>query len=207
MIPLATAAPAYAQGADSAAEPGAAEALAGALASVAGAAVLAVVWCVSNAINVLLLVAPGFAVPVLKGFRASVAGGLAALEAVHPLLGLIAAAAVALFCALVVRWSFRLTVWGTLFSFDLLTRRWRRPDPRLAGRDGHPRARAFAAGRARQILRVPKRALGTLELGPGGLRFSWRRFLTLPARGADPRSRHYPEARHNPGLGRAGPAG
>ncbi|MDR3154495.1 MAG: hypothetical protein LBW85_09590 [Deltaproteobacteria bacterium] len=156
---------------------GAWAAAAQAVAAVAGAAVFAVTWCVANVVNVLLLVSPAFAAPVLKGGRAAAAGALAALQAVHPLLGLAASLLVVLLCILVVRWSFRFTVWGTLFSFDLLTRRWRIPDPALAWEGAGLGAQAFAGHEAARLLGVPKRSLGTLRVRDGALRFAWRRFL------------------------------
>ncbi|MDR1081597.1 MAG: hypothetical protein LBQ79_11740 [Deltaproteobacteria bacterium] len=166
-------APAYAQ--TGAADP-ATSALAAGIASVCGTLIYAVVWCVSNSINVLLLVAPSFAAPFLKAMRLAVAGGLTALGAAHPVLGLLAALAVVILSAIVVGWSFRLTVWGFRFSFDLVFLRWRRIDPELLRRDGPPMVKAFATGMARKLLRIPKRAYGRLVAREGYLFFEYRRF-------------------------------
>jgi hypothetical protein len=173
LAPLIFSAPAYAQA--GAADP-ATSALASAIASVCGTLVYAVVWCVSNSINVLLLVAPSFAAPFLKGMRVAVAGGLTALGAAHPLLGLLAAAAVVLLSVIAVGWAYRLTVWGVRFSFDLVFFRWRRPDPELLRGDGPPRVKAFATASAKKMLKIPKRAYGRLVARDGGLHFEYRRF-------------------------------
>jgi hypothetical protein len=173
--PLLFASPAFAQG--GASDPALVSALASAMAHACGTVVFAVVWCVSNSINVLLLLAPSFAAPFLKGFRLAVAGGLAGLGAVHPLLGLVGAIAVIIVCVALVRWSYKLTAWGIGFSFDLVFLRWRRPDPALSGGNGTPRARAYATGAARRRLRVPKRASGILEARDGQLFFRYRRLL------------------------------
>ncbi|MDR1395131.1 MAG: hypothetical protein LBK52_03035, partial [Deltaproteobacteria bacterium] len=139
-------------------------------ASLVSGLVYAVIWCVSNSINVICLLAPALAAPILKGFRVLLTGGLIGLNAVHPLLGLAGALLIIAVSFICLRWSFRLTVWGWLFSYDLLLRRWRR-------KPGTSRWPAFAGSRARKQLRIPKRSYGYLEFQNETLAFHWRPFL------------------------------
>ncbi len=166
---------AYAQDGAAAAPPDPAwiTAASGVLASICGTALYAAVWFVSNTVNVLCIVAPGVAVPVLKSFRLAVVGLLYSLAAIHPLLGLAATLLVIFLSLLVFRWSFRFTVWGFLLTFDLLGRRWRK-------RPVGDRVPAFGGSGARRALGVPKRTLGWLSLSEGALVFRYRRFLLFP---------------------------
>jgi hypothetical protein len=128
------------------------------------------VWCVSNTINILCLLAPSFVAIFLKGFRVTILGSLLAFNAIHPVLGLIFSLLIILGCLIFFRWSFRLTVWGILFSFDLLLRRWRKkplPGP----------VPVFAGPLAAKELKIPKRTYGSLKYIGGVLTFSFRRFL------------------------------
>ncbi|MDR1873033.1 MAG: hypothetical protein LBS60_14125 [Deltaproteobacteria bacterium] len=149
---------------------------AGLLAAFCGTIVYWVIWCVSNSINVLCLLAPSLAAPVLKGFRALLTGTILGLGAIHPLLGLLASIIVIVISIVLVRWSFKLTVWGLLFSFDLVFRRWRKPDPPSDA------IWAFASGRAKKTLKIPKRTFGRLVLADDGLFFYYRRFLLFKTR-------------------------
>ncbi|MDR1084309.1 MAG: hypothetical protein LBP22_05470 [Deltaproteobacteria bacterium] len=142
----------------------------GILATTAGALIYIVVWCVSNTINILCLLAPALAAPLLKGFRLVLLGGLLGLNAIHPVLGLIGAVIIIIFSLIVFRWSFKLTVWGLLFSFDLIFRRWRRkPVQGLIP--------AFAGPLAKKNLKIPKRSAGYLLYENGTLLFRYRPFL------------------------------
>ena len=151
------------------------------LAAIASVLVYAVIWLVSNTVNMLCLIAPGFCAPILKSFRTLVAGSVVALTAIHPLIGIAACLIIFLISLILFRWSLRLTVWGALFSFDLIFRRWRKP---MSGQNG---LEAFACGEAKKLLRLPKRTRGRLNVGQGGLFFSYRRFLffrkTIPVFG------------------------
>ena len=166
--------PASAMAAQGPPEASAAAGILGLLAVLAGTVTYAVVWFVSNSINVMILIAPALAAPVLKAIRLAIAGSLLALQAIHPALGLAASLLVIVMALLVAGWSFRLTVWGASFAFDLVFRRWRRRS-RLA--PGRP-IPAFAGGAAGKLLGLPKRTLGKLRrLGDGRLIFSYRRFM------------------------------
>jgi len=159
-----------------------ADALGRIIAAVAGTVMFAVVWLVSNAINVLCLLAPGFAGAILKAFRLTVVGGLYGLAAIHPLLGLAASILLIVVSVMLVRWSFRLTVWGGLFTYDLITRRWRK------GLETEGLT-AFGDSAAPSVLKVPKRVKGKLEMIDGRLSFSYRRFLLFPRTVSLPESR------------------
>ncbi|MDR0548604.1 MAG: hypothetical protein LBI10_04230 [Deltaproteobacteria bacterium] len=145
------------------------------LATVVGTVIYWIVWLVSNSLNVLCLIAPSFVAPLLKGFRLALVGAIWALATIHPALGLIAALIVLGGAIILVRWSFRLSVWGLLFSFDLVFRRWRQPDPPAdAG------ILAFASAKAKKTLKIPKRTLGRLFKRGENLYFSYRKFLLRP---------------------------
>jgi hypothetical protein len=146
-------------------------ALPGFLATLVGVVIYIAVWLVSNTVIVLSFLAPGLAAPVLKGFKISLVIGMNALAAAHPLLGLAVALVIILVSFVVFGWAFRLMVWGTLFSFDLIFRRWRLPD----SQDGT--VKAFAGTLAAKTLKIPKRTLGRLWLNDGSPVFSYRRFL------------------------------
>ena len=153
--------------------------LTGLLATIASAAIFVAVFLVANAINVLCLLAPGLAAPILKGFRVAVVAGLTGLGIIHPLLGFLASLFVIILCLILAGWSFRLTLWGSFFSFDLIFRRWRRKP----GQDRFPTAKgtqAFAGAKAGKFLKIPKRSLGRLYVENGQLCFSYRRWLLFP---------------------------
>ncbi|MDR1676819.1 MAG: hypothetical protein LBS44_00320 [Deltaproteobacteria bacterium] len=143
------------------------------LATVSGAAIFVAVWIVSNTVNVLCLVAPGLAAPVLKGLRLSVVSALTALGLAHPFLGLLAALAIIIISLILFRWSLRLTIWGALFSFDLIFRRWRIAETQTSASG----VQAFAGAMAVKYLKIPKRTLGQLRLEGNQLFFYYRRFL------------------------------
>lgn len=137
-------------------------------------AVFAVVWLVSHAITILVLISPFPAVDAaLKAARASVLGLVTLTAAIHPWTALLLSLVIILISALVVGWAFRLTVFGTVFTFDVLGRRWRRaPDPAASG------ALAFAG---RRLAGVPRRTLGRLLRQPDGqFVFRFRPWLVLP---------------------------
>lgn len=176
IIPLFQAEPAWAKGLAETAAPALTlvSVLGLILAGICCAIVYWVVWCVSNTINVLCIIAPGMAVPVLKLIRLLVLSCLVALTLIHPLLGLLSTLLLIAFCLLVVRWAFKLTVWGAILSFDLLGGRWRR-EPRS------DRFLAFGGGQAKRLFGLPKRTCGFLYPSAEKLIFRYRRFLLFPA--------------------------
>ena len=138
------------------------------------------VFLASNAINILILLSP-FAVvdTALKGFRLLVLLTVLATAFANPWLGAVWALVLIGIAYCVAGWSFRLSHFGLVFIWDIITLRNRRflPDP--------------SANRmllAREIDRVPARTYGTLRRDEEGrlvLQYRpWlvlrRRTLTLP---------------------------
>ena len=134
-----------------------------------------IVFLASNAINILILLSP-FTVldAVLKAFRTSVIASLVLTSWVNPWFGAAWALVVIAFCYLIAGWSFRLSHYGLVFVWDLLTRRCKRFMP-------DPVANKMFLGR--RINRVPARSYGRLGRDPQGrLVFHCRPWLVLPAR-------------------------
>ena len=133
------------------------------------------VFLASNAINVLILLSP-FAVvdTALKGFRLLVLATIPATAFANPWLGAAWALVIIVVAYFIAGWSFRLSQFGLVFIWDIVTLRNRRfvPDP--------------AANRmllAREINKVPARTYGTLRRNEkGGLVLHYRPWLVLPKR-------------------------
>lgn len=165
-----------------AAEAGAVDMVWYALAWTAGALVALLVylavWMTFNVVDVLILICPFPGVDaMLKSFRLSVIGLLAATYQFSPgLAALLALAVVAVSLALA-GWSFRLSIFGLVFSTDILFFRRAAADPAR----GLP---AFSTlGIAGPAHRLPMRTLGRLEKNADGeLIFSYRPWLLLPRR-------------------------
>jgi hypothetical protein len=133
------------------------------------------VFLASNAINVLILLSP-FAVvdTALKGFRLLVLLTVTATAFASPWLGAAWALIIIGIAYFLAGWSFRLSHFGLVFIWDIVTLRSRRfvPDP--------------AANRmllARELNRVPARTYGTLRRDEQGrLILQYRPWLVLPKR-------------------------
>lgn len=153
-------------------------------------ALFAVVWLASHAINVLILLSPWGAIDAaLKSARLAVLGLLTVSATMNPWLGALLSVAVIVVAYFVAGWSFRLTVFGSVFSWDFLTRRRRRFRPEAQGN------RMFACG---DLPEVPVRTYGRLAVNSaGGLEFIYRPWLVLPARTAV-----VPTASHDLAVGR-----
>ena len=142
-----------------------------------GVAVFAVVWMASHAINVLILLSPwGVIDAVLKGARVSLLGLLALTTVINPWVGASLSLVVILIAWLIAGWAFRLTVFGTVFSWDFFTVRRVRFRPRKNDN------RVFSGG---NFPGVSPRTYGRLMLRPSGeLEFYYRPWLVLPDRSA-----------------------
>lgn len=130
----------------------------------------AVAWLVGHAVNVLVLLSPfPFLDGLLKAFRAVVVLLVFAAAMIHPLLGLLVSGLVILACLWLAAWSLRLTVFGFVMAWDLLTfRRAPRADP----------SRGCLAFSASGIPGVPSRTVGRLRReADAGLSFSHRPWL------------------------------
>lgn len=136
------------------------------------AAAYAVVWLVSHAITVLILLSPFPALDaVLKAVRISVLGSLAGLAQIAPQTAGLLSLVIVIVCALLAGWSFRLTVFGSVFAWDFFTLKRKRFTPTP---ENLP---VFSAS---QLRGVPKRSFGRLVRAEDGeLRFSWRPWLIL----------------------------
>lgn len=120
-----------------------------------GVAVFAVVWMASHAINVLILLSPWGAIDaVLKSGRTALLGIVALTATINPWLGAVLSLLVIVVAYFVAGWSFRLTVFGSIFCWDFLTGRSGRSTPKENDN------RMFAGG---NLPGVP----------PAGLRQAW----------------------------------
>ena len=142
-----------------------------------GIAMFAVVWMASHAINVLILLSPWGAIDAaLKAARAGLLGLLTLSATIDPWLGAALSLVVILVAWLVAGWSFRLTVFGSVFCWDFFTRRSGRFTPKENDNA------MFAGG---NLPGVPVRTYGRLvQRTEGGLEFFYRPWIWLPERKA-----------------------
>ncbi|WNG16119.1 hypothetical protein F0U63_16715 [Cystobacter fuscus] len=145
------------------------------LALTLSAGAFVVVWLTSHAVNVLVLLSP-FAMlgAVLKLVRLLLLGFPMLCAAISPVLGLLVCAVYIFLAWRLAGWSFRLMVFGWVFSMDLLLLRWRRQQVDDAS------VLAFVA---ESLEGVPVRTCGVLSRsGTGGVNFTFRPWLVLPSR-------------------------
>jgi len=141
-----------------------------------GIAIFAVVWMASHAINVLILLSPWGAIDAaLKGARTALLGLLTITATMNPWISAALSVVVIIIAYLVAGWSFRLTIFGTLFSWDFFTLRSRRF--KVAPNDN----KVFAGG---NLPEVPPRTYGRLRKTESGLSFAYKPWLVLPEKTA-----------------------
>ncbi len=135
----------------------------------------AVVWLASHTINILILISPFGAVDAaLKAFRLFLLATVAATSFANPYLGAAWAMLIMVICWFIAGWSFRMTVFGTVFAWDLLTLRRNRHVPGLSP------TWAFTA---RELDGVPVRTYGrVLRDEQGDLAFTYKPWLVLKTR-------------------------
>lgn len=140
-----------------------------------GIAVFVVVWLASHAINVLILLSPWGAIDAaLKAARTALLGLITICATIDPWVGAGLSLVVIVIAYWVSGWSFRLTVFGAVFSWDFLTRRRTRFTP--AENDNVMFTGPNFPG-------VPVRTYGRLvQRTGGGLEFVYRPWLRLPPR-------------------------
>jgi hypothetical protein len=140
-----------------------------------GVAVFAVVWMAAHAINVLILLSPWGAIDaVLKSARTGLLGLVALTATINPWVGAALSLVVIVVAYFVAGWSFRLTVFGSVFCWDFLTGRSGRSRPKENDN------RMFAGG---NLPGVPARTYGRLvERSSGALEFFYRPWLVLAER-------------------------
>ena len=129
------------------------------------------VWVVFNTVEVAILLNPvPFVDTLLKAFRTAVVGIISGAAAIHPVFGFVLALPVILLCLLMVPLALRLSVVGWVFTRDVFVRMFGgKPKP------GAP-VKAFTA---LGIPGVPVGIYGTVERGPNGLEFVYRRWFVL----------------------------
>ncbi|MFN0066995.1 MAG: hypothetical protein ACKVYV_05095 [Limisphaerales bacterium] len=135
----------------------------------------AVVWLLGHAINVLILLSPFSTVDAgLKLARTALLGTVVGTSFVNPYFGAAWALVIILVAALLAGWTFRLTVFGTVFAWDLSTLRRHR---------FQPAAGDTAVFLAREYEKAPVRTYGRVTRDRAGrLVFRHRPWLLLPPR-------------------------
>ena len=133
------------------------------------------VWLVAHVINVLILISPFGAVDVaLKAARVFLMTTIAATTLAHPYVGALLSLVIIGVSLLLAGWAFRMTFFGNVFAWDLLTLRHRRF---TVAADKNP---VFLA---RRLGKVPVRTWGRLTQDPcGNLAFEYRPWLVLARR-------------------------
>jgi hypothetical protein len=142
-----------------------------------GLAVFALVWLASHAINVLILLSPWGAIDAgLKAARTALLGLVTIAATLNPWVGAVLSLVVIVVAYFVAGWAFRLTVFGSVFCWDFVTRRRNRFVPQE--NDNLLFAGANCPG-------VPVRTYGRLvQRTHGGLEFVYRPWLLLPPKAA-----------------------
>ena len=133
------------------------------------------VWLVAHVINVLILISPFGAVDAaLKSARVFLMTTIAATSLAQPYVGALLSLVIIGVSLLLAGWAFRMTFFGNVFAWDLLTLQHRRF---AVAADKNP---VFLA---RHIGKVPVRTWGHLTQDPcGNLAFEYRPWLVLPRR-------------------------
>lgn len=136
-----------------------------------GIAVFAIVWMASHAITVLILLSPWGAIDaVLKGARTALLGLLTLTATLNPWVAAAMSLVVLIVAYLVAGWAFRLTVFGTIFSWDFFT--LRRTRFHLAADNN----KLFAGG---NLPKVPTRTYGRLRKAESGCVFAYKPWLVM----------------------------
>ena len=138
------------------------------------AACFLIVFLAFHAIQVLIALSPSAILDMLlRSFRVAVLGLLGISSWIHPYLGATLGLAILFVALLIAGWSFRLTVYGSLFSWEF-----------LSGRDGtsDPATGSVAAFSQKGLKGLPVRSFGRLETNGAAWFFSWRPWLVLPRR-------------------------
>ena len=137
--------------------------------------VFAIVWVAGHAVNVLILLSPWGAIDAaLKSARTALLGLVTATAWIDPVVGATLSVIIIVIAYFVAGWSFRLTVFGSVFCWDYFTVR-RKRFQLLA--DGN---KIFTGC---EIAGVPVRTYGRLyQSAEGGLTLKFRPWLVLPER-------------------------
>jgi hypothetical protein len=132
------------------------------------------VWLTFHSLHVIALVSPfGIVDTGLKFGRLGLVGIILLLSFVSPLLSVLLCAVIIALSYFIAGWSFRLLIFGTLLSWDLLLFRHRRRDP-----SNDLTARGFLC---REVEAVPIRTYGTLTVRDDSTyAFHYRPWLIMP---------------------------
>lgn len=141
-----------------------------------GIAVFVVVWMASHAINALILLSPWGAIDAaLKAGRTALLGLVTVSAALNPWIGAALSLVVIIFAYFIAGWSFRLTVFGAIFSWDFFTGARRRRQPSPEGNKLFSSTQLTKQG-------VPMRTWGRLakNAATGAVSFTYKPWLVLP---------------------------
>lgn len=141
-----------------------------------GIAVFVVVWMASHAINALILLSPWGAIDAaLKAGRTALLGLVTVCAALNPWIGAALSLVVIIFAYFIAGWSFRLTVFGAIFSWDFFTGARRRRQPSPEGNKLFSSTQLTKQG-------VPMRTWGRLAKAAdtGAVSFTYKPWLVLP---------------------------
>ncbi len=144
-----------------------------------GLAIFAVVWLASHAINALILLSPWAAIDAaLKSIRTALLGLIVVTATFSPWTSLLLSLVIIVVAYLVAGWAFRLTVFGSVFSWDFLTQRQRRFRVSEQGEN------LLFSSNTLAKQGVPMRTYGCLRVEPstGKLSFRYRPWLVMPER-------------------------
>ena len=138
-------------------------------------AIFLIVWLVAHMVNVLILLSPfGIVDAALKSARLFVLSTLTAASMAAPFLGAALSVLIIVLCYFLSGWAFRMTVFGTVFAWDLLTMRQNHFQPKSA---------ANWMFTARKIQTAPVRSYGKLSRDDKGqLVLSYRPWLVMRSR-------------------------
>ena len=140
-----------------------------------GVAIFVLVWLGSHAINVLILLSPWGAIDAaLKAARTALLGVITLTATMNPYISAALSVVVIIIAYFIAGWAFRLTVFGSIFCWEFVTRRCRRFSP------AHDGNMVFAGA---HIPGVPVRTYGNLRRnGTHELEFIYRPWLVMPPR-------------------------
>jgi len=140
-----------------------------------GIAVYVLVWLASHAINVLIILSPWGAIDAgLKAMRTALLGLITVSATMNPWISAVLSLVVIVVAYFIAGWAFRLTIFGSIFTWEFITRRRNRFAP--AASDN-----AMFAGA--HLDDVPIRTYGRLvKAANGGLEFVYRPWLFLAPR-------------------------
>jgi hypothetical protein len=140
-----------------------------------GIAVFLLVWMASHAINVLILLSPWGAIDAaLKGVRTALLGLITITATLNPWISAALSLVLVVVAYLVAGWAFRLTVFGTIFSWEFFTLRKHRFTPAENANKVFSSDELTKQG-------VPMRTYGRLLNEEGGrLTFAYKPWMVLP---------------------------